>query len=166
MYSEFEGSLHAAEDHYLQPQEIEVFTQQLAFLEVALAIYERLRGQEIEIFQSLANRLQEVIAQEQSLALEQVLLRWMAVLRYAAMAMLLQSSDYLEQHLLAWFATTVDLDSTQRLDQQVSDGLINELKRLLSTEQMSLLQPLLEQAQTRLILAVPEPEPGLVTSGS
>ncbi|NJK41542.1 MAG: phycobilisome protein [Acaryochloridaceae cyanobacterium SU_2_1] len=141
MYTEFEATLRAAEDHYLQPQEKEFFLQQLAALDLGLATYEKLQEQEEEIFQGIANCLQEVIPLDQTQALEQALLRWMSVLRYAAMAMLLNSSVYLERQLLAWLANTAQIDPSQSWDQQVSDGLLRALSKLLTQEQQSLLHP-------------------------
>ena len=151
MHSDIQAILHQAEEHYLKGQEIEVFQIYTDSLAKRLETYECLRDQEIKIFQPIAEELVKVYSDENPQILKKALTHWLALMRYCAMAMLLNNPEYLERRILEWLTEIVHAHEMQSVEQTIYDLLFSSLKKLLSQEQLALLQPFLEQAQTSLV---------------
>lgn len=151
MYPELKNLLYAAEEHYLQPQEIETCKQHLASLQQRQATYQLLREHELAIFQAIADRLPRKLPQAKPTNLEQGLKRWIAVMRYCAMAMLLNNPEFLQRRLLEWLTDLVQLQQTNECDCHIYQMLIAELPEFLDTEQLALLQPFLTQVENTLL---------------
>lgn len=149
MYPEIETLLYKAEDHYLQPLEVELFRRQAQSLAQRLETYELVREQEIAIFQPIADQLLEIYPQQEK-AVERALKHWLTVWRYCAMAMLLNNSEFLQQRLLEWLTELVQARQTLAIETSLYQLLQRHLQELLSEEQWGLLQPFLEQAKTSL----------------
>jgi hypothetical protein len=151
MPSNFEDFLQAAEDHYLQPTEINNFKQQVNALQDRLALYELLREQELAIFQTVVDQLQKQRFSNTAAELEKVLTHWIAVLRYSAMAMLLNQPELLESQLLGWLVDILHRDEFASLNRRISDFLQQSLASVLDAEQIALIAPLLQKANTALV---------------
>lgn len=150
MHPELEQLLYLAEDRYLQTADMKIFRDNMTNLSKALAVYEQLREQEITIFQSVADQLVTICPQASTQQLEMVLQHWIAILRYVAMAALLNNSAYLERRLLEWLSDVVRVYQLEALNQQVYDLLQAELATHLTVNEVALLQPFLTQVQTTL----------------
>ncbi|MEG4576156.1 phycobilisome protein [Microcoleus sp. N3A4] len=151
MHPEIESLLDQAENRFLKGEELIAFKRQAATLAQRLKIYEFLRDKEASIFQPIANQLQETFPDEKQETLERSLKHWLLVLRYCAMAMLLNDLDLLEQRLLDWLSGIVEVHQTQKLEATVCDLLQTRLKELLSEQARAILQPFLDQAQSIVI---------------
>ncbi|MEG4501567.1 phycobilisome protein [Microcoleus sp. F10-C6] len=151
MHPEIESLLDQAENRFLKGEELIAFKRQAATLAQRLKIYEFLRDKEASIFQPIANQLQETYPDEKQETLERSLKHWLLVLRYCAMAMLLNDRDLLEQRLLDWLSGIVEAHQTQKLEATVCDLLQTRLKELLSEQARAILQPFLDQAQSIVI---------------
>ncbi|TAG70142.1 MAG: phycobilisome protein [Oscillatoriales cyanobacterium] len=127
MHPEIEALLDQAETRFLKGEELIAFKRQAAILAQRLKIYEFLREKEASIFQPIANKLQEKFPDEKEENLERSLKHWVLVLRYCAMAMLLNDRDFLEQRLQT------------------------RLKELLSEQARALLQPFFDQAKSMIV---------------
>ncbi len=160
MNPDIETFLYAAEDHFLQPQELEGFQETVATLAQRLEVYEALRDQEIDIFQPIANQLEESFPNESQHLLERALTRWLSVLRYSAMAMLMNNPEYLQRRLLEWLTDIVQVHSMEDVENKLSQLLKARLAEMLSEEQIALIQPFLEQAESTLLKS--SPRQGLV----
>jgi hypothetical protein len=154
MHTDFENFLHKAEDHYLSNPEMLVFRHHVTTLRERLKTYEILRDQEVQIFQPIADQLLESLGQEQVAVLERALKQWIAILRYGAMAMLLNSPEYLDRHLLEWLTDIVKVHQMQAISQQINQLLQARLLEVLTPRQMTLLQPFLAQSQTTVLGSV------------
>ncbi|PPS45913.1 phycobilisome protein [Chroococcidiopsis sp. TS-821] len=152
MHSEIKSLLYEAEDHYLTLEEITTAKLCIASLQVRLEIYELLRDQEVTIFQPIADQLLVTFAQNQR-DLEQALKRWLLVLRYCTMAMLLNNQEFLQQRLLEWLIGIVQAHRTQAIETNICQLLQNQLQEHLNAQQLALLQPFLAQAETTLLKA-------------
>ncbi len=151
MQSDIQALLHQAEEHYLKKPEILVFRHYTATLAKRLETYEYLRDQEIKIFQPIAEEIVKIYSNENSQLLKKVLTHWLAIMRYCAMAMLLNNPEYLERHILEWLTDIIQAHQMQSVEQTIYDLLSSRLQKLLSQEQLTLLQPFLKQAQTSLL---------------
>lgn len=151
MHSDIQMLLYQAEEHYLKGQEIKVFRIYADSLARRLETYECLRDQDLKIFQPIAEEIVKIYADENPQLLEQALKHWLAIMRYCAMAMLLNNPEYLERRILEWLTEIVQAHQMQSVEQTIYDLLFSRLQQLLSQEQLTLLQPFLEQAQTSLL---------------
>lgn len=153
MHAEIKTLLYNAEDHYLKSLDIQLFQHHAQSLSLRLETYELLREQELAIFQAVADQLLETFPQEKQATLEQVLKHWLSVLRYCAMAMLLNDQEFLQQRLLEWLADMVQARQMQAIETSLYQSLQSRLQELLSDQQLALLQPFLAQAEASLLEA-------------
>ncbi|TAE53530.1 MAG: phycobilisome protein [Oscillatoriales cyanobacterium] len=149
--AEIEALLDQAETRFLKGEELIAFKRQAAILAQRLKIYEFLREKEASIFQPIANKLQEKFPDEKEENLERSLKHWVLVLRYCAMAMLLNDRDFLEQRLLDWVSGIVEAHQTQKIEATVCNMLQTRLKELLSEQARALLQPFFDQAKSMIV---------------
>lgn len=148
MHPEIEALLDQAESRFLKGEELIAFKRQAATLAQRLKIYEFLREKEASIFQPVADKLQETFPDEKQETLERSLKHWVLVLRYCAMAMLLNDRNFLEQRLLDWLSGIVEAHQTQKIEATVCNLLQTRLKELLSEQARTILQPFFDQAQS------------------
>ena len=148
MHPEIEALLDQAESRFLKGEELIAFKRQAATLAQRLKIYEFLREKEASIFQPVADKLQETFPDEKQETLERSLKHWVLVLRYCAMAMLLNDQNFLEQRLLDWLSGIVEAHQTQKIEATVCNLLQTRLKELLSEQARTILQPFFDQAQS------------------
>lgn len=151
MHPEIETLLYKAEEHYLKPLEIKLFRHHATSLSQRLETYEFLRDQEVVIFQPVADQLLEVFPQEKQETLERALKHWLSVLRYCAMAMLLNNQEFLQRRILEWLTDMVQAHQTQAVETRLYKLLQARLKELLSDQQLALIQPFLNQAESTLL---------------
>jgi hypothetical protein len=153
MHPQIKTLLYEAEEHYLKPEEIETFKHHASSLAQRLETYELLREQEVAIFQPVADQLLEVFPQEKQETLERALKHWLSVLRYCTMAMLLNNQEFLQRRLLEWLTDLVQVHQTQAIEMTLYQLLQVDLKQILSDQQLALVQPFLDQAETTLLRA-------------
>lgn len=151
MQTDLESFWHRAENHYLDDQEIGEFRESVASLQRRLTTYKILRDQEKKIWQAVVDRLEINFGSEDPKILERALKHWIAVLRYGAMAMLLNHPDYLRHRLLEWLTDIVKVYQMQVIEEHIYDYLSQELSKILVREQYELLQPFLMQAKNILL---------------
>ena len=156
MHPEIEALLDQAETRFLKGEEIIAFKRQAATLAQRLKIYEFLREKEATIFQPVANKLQESFPNQKEETLERSLKHWVLVLRYCAMAMLLNDLDFLEQRLQDWVSGIVEAHQTQKVEATVCTLLETRLKELLSEQARAILQPFLDQAKSMIVDSDPQ----------
>ncbi|BAC09852.1 phycobilisome protein [Thermosynechococcus vestitus] len=151
MHTELMNLYYKAEENYLSNVDIKVFRHHIESLQQRLSTYEFLRDHEIEIFQPVADALQKQYPTETPQTLEQVLRQAIALLRYAAMAMLLNNPEFLQHRLLEWLTEVVKAHQTQTLWRSCHELLSDRLKEMLTDAQQDLILPLLDQAQATLV---------------
>ncbi|NJK68711.1 MAG: phycobilisome protein [Microcoleus sp. SU_5_3] len=151
MHPEIEVLLDQAENRFLKAEELIAFKRQAATLAQRLKIYEFLREKEASIFQPVANKLQEAFPDEKQETLERSLKHWVLVVRYCAMAMLLNDRAFLEQRLLDWLSGLVEAHQTQKIELTLCNLLQTRIEEILSEQARAILQPFLDQAQSILI---------------
>jgi hypothetical protein len=153
MHSNLTNLLHKAEDRYLGRSEIIPFKHHVRSLEQRLQTYKYLRDREVEIFQSVIDRFSKntISLEVNPRLLEKAIKDWLLVMRYGAMAMLLNNHEFFERRLLEWLSDRVKAHSLQAIETELYQLLLAELKQLLSKEQYSAIEPFLIQAKTTLL---------------
>jgi hypothetical protein len=151
MHPELEAFFLQAEDSYLQNIETSALKQQVAAIGKRLETYRDLRDREVLIFQPVADRLLEVFPHENPQNIERALKHWLSVMRYCAMAMMLNNSEYLNRRLLEWLTEIVKVYQMEAIEQRLCEFLLTSLIEELSAEQLALIQPFLLQAHKTLL---------------
>lgn len=157
MHKDLTNFFHLSQHHYLEDAEIREFKHHTDLLGQRLELYELLRDQEIPIFQSVAEQLEATFPEANPKVLEKALKHWLSVIRYAAMAMLMNNHEYLQHRLLEWLTDIIYAHNLQEIEESLSEFLEIKLSELLTGDQLALLNPFLEQAKTTL-LTKPESE--------
>ncbi|CCQ54281.1 hypothetical protein [Crocosphaera watsonii] len=158
MQKDFETLFYEADDHYLESSDLQSLRQGAVTLKELLKIYQSLRDKEIPIFQTIANSLVEAFPDENMQRLEQALQHWMSVMRYGAMAMLLNNPDYFRHRLLEWLTDVIHAQEMVEIETHIFENLIQGLEEILTMEQMVILTPFLKQAKITLLETKPESE--------
>ncbi|MGK7940508.1 MAG: phycobilisome protein [Crocosphaera sp.] len=156
MQKDFEPLFYEAEDHYLESSDLQALKKGSETLKERLAIYQNLRDQEVPIFQLIADSLLEAFPNENRQRLEQALKHWMSVMRYGAMAMLLNNPDYFRHRLLEWLTDIIHAQEMVMIETYIFKCLMQELEEIFTNEQMALLTPFLQQAKMMLLETNPE----------
>ena len=151
MQSDLKAILYEAETNYLPAPQLEQFKANMASLAQRLETYQLLRDREIEIFQPIALELDQTYARENPELIEKALKHWIAVMRYGAMAMLLNNPEYLHNGILDWLGQIVKVRQIQPLENSIYELLLARLEKTLSSQQFGLMQPFLEQIKASLI---------------
>ena len=90
--------------------------------------------------------------------LEQALKHWMSVMRYGAMAMLLNNPDYFRHRLLEWLTDVIHAQEMIVIETYIFENLVKGLEEILTMEKMVILTPFLKQAKMMLLETKPESE--------
>lgn len=149
MQPEIKTLLYEAEDHYLKPEEIESFQHYASSFAQRLETYELLRDAELAIFQPVADQLLEAFPQKQQ-EIELALKHWLSVLRYCAMAMLMNNPEFLQRRLLEWLVDLVQVHQMQAIEIELYQLLQAQLQEQLSDQNL-VIQPFLAQAEDTLL---------------
>ena len=100
--------------------------------------------------QAVADTLQQQTNQPEAL-IERSIRNGLMVLRYVAMAMLLDDQSFVEERLRGWLPELVKAYETQTLDRQLFQLLEQKLASMLNQPQMRLVKPMLDQAQAIML---------------
>jgi hypothetical protein len=152
MYLEIQNLVYQAETQYLHSQETAKLKDCTLSLKSRLEAYEILRDREIIIFQEVADQISTDFPQEKQI-LERVLKDWLLIIRYSAMAMLLNDATFLRHRLLEWLTDLVQVQQRQTIDRAISEVLQNQLEKILNSEQLALISPFIDQARNTLLPA-------------
>jgi Phycobilisome protein len=150
MNAEIKAIIEQAHDRYLKAEDLGAFQAYINSLPDRLTLYRLLRDREISILQLVATQLEAVMPKVETKQLENGIKHLSLVLRYSAMAMLMQDLELLNQRLLNWLSQVVGLQETQSLNQELFGLLSKNLGKELSRPQLELLSPFLSQAQATL----------------
>ena len=135
---------------YLDANDLTLLSQYVSSIPERIAVYRILRDQEVTIMQPIADDLQNR-TQEPEAKVERSVRHGLMVLRYVAMAMLLDDNTFVEGRLQGWLPEIVKAHETQALDQHLFQRLEQQLATVLTPAQMNLLKPGLAKAQTLLL---------------
>jgi hypothetical protein len=155
MDTALQSLIYAADDHYLSDADLDRFHKDVQALAERVEVYEYLRDRELAILQPAADYLTEEFLGSEPKLLERTVVHWLSILRYAAMAMLLNNPEYLHRRILEWLPDLIAVYELRDLELAFYRFLQTQLKSNLSPEQLALLKPYLEDAYAMLLNAKP-----------
>jgi hypothetical protein len=151
MHSHIEAVFDDAENRHLKPEELNALNQYVESLPNRLEIYRQLRDQEMSIMQPIANQLESQFQNEQVELLERCLKNALLVMRYCAMAMLLNDEAFVQNRLAGWLEQITKAYNTKPVDEVLYRLLDRRLREVFSPTQLGLLTPHLTLAQDMLL---------------
>ncbi|HSM84038.1 MAG TPA: hypothetical protein VLS96_20275 [Nodosilinea sp.] len=140
----------APDKQYLDANDLSTLSQYVSSIPERMAVYRTLRDQEVAIMQPIADALQQQGGHSEAMV-ERSVRSGLMVLRYAAMAMLLDDDGFVEERLQGWLPEMVKAYETQAVDQQLFQLLHQQLGKVFSPAQVNLLKPSLETAQALML---------------
>lgn len=151
MHAQIESIFDDAENRYLKPDELEILNQYVDSLPNRLDTYRYLRDQEVAIMQPVANQLEAQFPQAGTETLERSIKTALLIMRYCAMAMLLNDETFVTTRLSGWFAQPIKIYDTERIDEALYQLLDRRLSDILTPSQLTLIRPHLALAQETLL---------------
>lgn len=152
MHPTIEAMFDEAENRYLKPEELKVLSTYVESLPERLDSYRHLRDQEVSIMQHVADELEPRFPNESQQTLERCLKNALLIMRYAAMAMLLNDADFLSNRIIGWLEQTNAVYETQDIDTALYQLLNHRLSEVLNRSQLMLLRPHLTIAEKAVVM--------------
>jgi hypothetical protein len=155
MDTALQSLIYAADDHYLSDADLDRFNRDVASLSERLEAYEYIRDRELSILQPAVDYLTEEFLKSDAKLLERAVTHWLSILRYAAMAMLINNPEYLSRRLLEWLPDLVDVYALRDIELALYRLILVQLKSSLSSEQVAMIKPYLDEAYAILLKTKP-----------
>jgi hypothetical protein len=144
--------LSKSEDRYLNSQEIGILQTFVTSLPTRLAVYRHLRDREEYLLQTVADQVDQELPSADQQAMEKAITSLMLVLRYCAMAVLMNNDEaFLKQRVLRWLEQVNTAYDLRRINEVIYRCLNQVINREFTSAELALLQPLLTTAQVTLI---------------
>ncbi|MGF1568488.1 MAG: hypothetical protein ACFCVD_10530 [Nodosilinea sp.] len=138
-------------DHqYLDANDISLLSQYVSSIPERVTVYRTLRDQEVAIMQPVADALERSAGQSEA-TVERSVRNGLMVLRYVAMAMLLDHTPLVEERLQGWLPEMVKAYESQAIDQQLLQLLQQQLALVFTPAQLNLLKPGLDKARALML---------------
>ncbi len=157
MHTDIAQLLYKAEDTYLENQDVALYRYNVASMAESLEAYEMLRDREVHVFQLMADELEETFPTASRAELEDAIKQWVLILRYCAMAMLLNNPEYLTLRLSNWFKDILQFRTLAEMDNTLYQLLLENLEDIMTEKHYDRIKPFLSQVKTSLLeqLSVP-----------
>jgi hypothetical protein len=151
MNIDLESLFAEAENRYLKPEELKGLTQYVESLPQRLETYTQIREKEVEIMQAVADQLPQHFPNPSVEDMERSIKNAMLMLRYCAMAMLINNDQLVKQRFVDWLSQSMAMYETQDFDKVLYKLLNQQLMKSLKPEQIKLIKSPLILAQTQLL---------------
>jgi hypothetical protein len=151
MHPQLESIFNEAENRYLKIEELGPLDQYVTSLPDRLQTYRVLRDRETTLMQAVADNLVAAFPDEKQERLERSIKHSLLVLRYAAMGMLLEDEDLIQDRLKGWLAETIKAYNAYDVERKLYALLDQQLTTVLDAQQVSLFRPMLHLAQATLL---------------
>jgi hypothetical protein len=151
MSSQIQELIYQASERYLGTDEVGLLQAYVTSLPERLALYKLLRDREVNILQAIADQVQQDLPNAEVGDVERGIKNLVLVMRYSAMAMLLNDENHLKQRLLGWLEQVMASYDLRQLNELFYKLLNQTLRKELSDKQVALIQPLISQAQVALV---------------
>lgn len=137
-----------ADGRYANSEELEYFKIYFASLNLRLSAYQKIHKSESEIIQKIQDKIQsnqpKVFIKGSTNVNKKWRLDTVRVLRYSAMALLINDPDYLKDRLLVWFSTILQALQVQDLTKLTYQLMAEVIVHYLTPEEQDLFLPILE----------------------
>ncbi|MDB9517941.1 hypothetical protein PN466_13385 [Roseofilum reptotaenium CS-1145] len=151
MNTDLETLFAEAENRYLKPEELKGLTEYVESLPQRLETYSQIREKEVEIMQAVADQLPQYFPNSSVEDMERSIKNAMLMLRYCAMAMLINNDKLVQDRFVDWLSQSMAMYETQDLDKALYKLLNQQLMKSLKPEQIKLIKSPLILAQTQLL---------------
>ncbi len=151
MSTKIQEMIDKAQDRYLGADELGLLEDYVQSLPERRSLYRMIRDREVELLQNVADRVPQELPNVQDTDVEAAIKDLILVLRYAAMAMLMNDESFLKERLLKWLGELAGMRDLRRLNEAMYKILQQVLKEHLSPTQVGLIQPLITMAQVAVI---------------
>ncbi len=133
---------------YATPEELDFLKSYLETLKYRVSAYQKIKKNESVIIDQIQDKLQQM---NQAIFIQgsvDFTSKWrldtIRVLRYSAMALLIDDPDYLRERLLIWFATILKAFKVQNLTQLTYQEMSDVIESYLTPEENDLFLPLIK----------------------
>jgi len=117
-----------------------------------LQIYKKLRDRDVPILQAVADQVDRELPNADPKDVEKSISSLMLVLRYCAMALLMNNDEaFLKQRILRWLEQVSTAYNLRRINEVIFRYLNQLISQEFSPAELGLLQPLITTAQVTLI---------------
>lgn len=147
MNSKLEALFNEPEKRYLNSDELSSLSQYVSSVPERLNVYRQLRDKEVQLLQPVVDTIQQQMPDVAESTLERSVQNMMLILRYSAMAMLVDDLEFMDKRLQGWLPEMVKAFGTQAINQKLFELLNQKLTQALSPQQLNLLKPNLDRAQ-------------------
>ena len=148
MLSQIQYVSQVADGRYATDEELQFISSYLQSFEVRLSAYTRLQGAEATIVQQVQIKLRSLDPTLLHSGAEDVTAKWrrdtIRVLRYSAIAMLLNDADWLRDRLLYWMQTVMKAFGAQRSCDATYQLMQDVVQQHLTPAEARLFCPILE----------------------
>lgn len=151
MNTDLETLFAEAENRYLKPEELKGLTEYVESLPQRLETYSQIREKEVEIMQAVADQLPQYFPNSSVEDMERSIKNAMLMLRYCAMAMLINNDKLVQDRFVDWLSQSMAMYETQDLDKALYKLLNQQLMKSLKPDQIKLIKSPLILAQTQLL---------------
>jgi Phycobilisome protein len=148
MFTNLERLSVEVDGRYATPEELDFLKSYFQTFKYRISAYQKIKKNESVIINQIQEKLEKInpdIFIQGSLNLKS---KWrldtIRVLRYSAMALLIDDPEYLQQRLLIWFSTILQAFKVQDLTQLTCQTMSNVIKGYLTPEENNLFLPLIE----------------------
>lgn len=159
MNSKLEALFEQPGKRYLDAADLNILSQYASSIPERLKVYRLLRDQEVVLLQPVADLLQQQRPDLSATVLERSLRNGLLLLRYVALAMLMDDPAYISARLQSWLPEMIQSYNSQAVDLALHELLSQRLAQLLLAPQFNLLRPSLEQAKALIARCEPALEP-------
>jgi len=156
MNPKLEALFDEPEKAYLQTDELNALSQFVSSLPERISLYQRLRNEEVTLMQSVADALQQQFSREPEEKLKRSRQNAILMVRYAAMAMLMDDVDLVTKRLETWLPEIIAAYETRDIDATLYRLIRAQFAGRFSPTQMALLSPGIDAAE-RLIAGAGSP---------
>lgn len=133
---------------YATSEELEFLKLYFASFNLRLKTYQKIHQYETEIIQTIQNKIQLNYPKTFIRGSTNVTQKWrldtVRVLRYSAMALLINDPNYLKERLLIWFSTVLQALQVQDLTKLTYQTMTEVIVNYLTQEEQALFLPLIE----------------------
>lgn len=135
--------VYQAESRYLELEELKILEGAVKAMPKRLALYKLIRNQELQILQTVADQLDKFTPPLIENGIKHLLL----VMRYAAMAILTDDPNFFQTRLIDWLRQINTQEELRPIASDLYCVLFQTLKKELDSDQMTLIQSYLTEAQ-------------------
>ena len=154
MLSKVESLVQIADGRYASDQELVFFQQYLASANLRLRVYQKIQQAELEIITQVKAQVQAQTPDIFQVSDHNLAAKWqrdtVRVLRYSAMALLLDDADRLKETMLLWFQTIMRAFGAQESCRLTYAAMQDVITQYLTGEELLHVLPILELSRVIL----------------